>query len=217
MSYSSRFMSAEQQGSIINNAKIAVTRFAKSYTGRHGLKHFFTKEDLEDIAGNAIYKACRSFECFDPSKAKLSTWVSRIALNCAISAAEYKAKRIPISNELYAENSESGDEFSVDEFCDSRKGFNPEVWDLLSEFEADKEINRKEFEYSVRKEVSKLSEKNQRFEYMLEAGDSPKDMVLSEGCSANAAAKRVWVIRQALQKPLSKIADEFGISTKKVA
>ena len=52
---------------------------------------------------------------------------------------------------------------------------------------------------------------------MLEAGDSPKDMARSEGCSANAAAKRVWVIRQALQKPLSKIADEFGISTKKVA
>ena len=83
--------------------------------------------------------------------------------------------------------------------------------------EADKEINRKEFEYSVRKEVSKLSEKNQRFERMLEEGDAPRDMALAEGCSADAAAKRVWVIRQTLREPLSEIADEFGISRRKVA
>ena len=217
MSYSSRSISAEQQNTIISNANIAVARFAKSYADKLGLKRFFTKEDLEDIAGNTIYKACRSFDCFDPSKAKLSTWVSRIAINCVISAVEYKAKRLPISNALYDENSENGDEFSADEFCDSRKGFNPEVWGLLSEYEADKEINRKEFEYSVRKEVSKLSEKNQRFERMLEEGDAPRDMALAEGCSADAAAKRVWVIRQTLREPLSEIADEFGISRRKVA
>ena len=41
---------------------------------------------------------------------------------------------------------------------------------------------------------------------MLEDGYAPKDMALTEGCSANAAAKRIWVIRQTLREPISKIA-----------
>ena len=208
MSYYSHHISAEQQNTIINNANISVAKFAKSYADKHGLKRFFTKEDIEDIAGNTIYKACRSFDCYDPSRAKLSTWVSRIAANCVISAVEYKAKRLPISNALYVENAENGNEFSVDEFCDKRKGFSTEICGLFSEYEADKEINRKEFDYCFRKEVSKLSEKNQRFERMLEEGYTPKDMALAEGCSANAAAKRVWVIRQTLREPISKLASQ---------
>lgn len=217
MSFISLPISAAQQQTIISNANIAVSRFAKTYTDKLGLKRFFTKEDLEDIVGNTIYKACRSFNCFNPAKAKLSTWVSRIAVNCVISAFEYKAKRIPISNALFTENKENGDEFSADEFCDGRKGFCPEVWDMLSEYDADKELNQKEFEYLVRKEISKLSEKNQHFEHMLEEGETPKTMAASEGCTPDAAAKRIWVIRQTLKDPISDIADEFGFSMRKVA
>ena len=217
MGYTTPFISAAQQQSIIDNANFAAARFAKSYTDKLGLRNLFTREDIEDIAGTTICKACRSFGGFNPAKAKLSTWVSKIAANCVIDAVDYKITRRPISGELFVENRESGDEFEADEFCDVRKGFNPEVRDLLSEYDADREVNRKEFESLVRAEISKLSDKNQRFERMLEEGDTPKTMALVEGCTADAAAKRVWVIRQTLKEPVSGIADEFGISSRKLA
>ena len=217
MSYSSSKMSYNQQETIIRNAEAAVAKFAKSYADKHGRKNFFSKEELEDIAYSAIFKACRSFSSYDPAKSKLGTWVGRIAVNCAISAVDYKMKRIPFSYPLEVEALESGDEFSAGDYCDESKGFNPEVWALLSEYEADRDINREEFESGVRREISKLSEKNQRFVRMLEEGDSPKDMAIAEGCSADAASKRLWVIRQTLKEPLSKISDEFGISYWKVA
>jgi len=217
MSYVTLPISTAQQQTIINNANIAVARFAKSYADKLGLKRLFTKEDIEDIVGNTLYKACRSFGCYNPAKAKLSTWVSRIAVNCVISAVDYKMKRIPISYDMYVEKSESGDEFGVDEFCDERCGFNADVWDMLSEYEADRQLNEKEFEACVRAQCEKLSEKNQRFERWLEDGMTPKDMAAQEGCTADAAAKRVWVIRQALKEPISEIADEFGFSCRKLA
>ena len=54
MSIISLPISAAQQQTIISNANIAVSRFAKTYTDKLGLKRFFTKEDLEDIVGNTI-------------------------------------------------------------------------------------------------------------------------------------------------------------------
>lgn len=217
MGYTTPFISAAQQQSIIDNANYATARFAKYYTEKHGFRNLFTKEDIEDIAGTTICKACRSFGCFNPAKAKLSTWVSTIAANCVKDAIDYKIKHLPLSDELFVENRESGDEFEADEFCDGRKGFNPKVWDLISENDADREVNRKEFESRVREEISKLSEKNQRFERMLEEGDSPKTMALAEGCTADAASKRIWIIRQTLKEPVSVIADEFGLSNRKLA
>ena len=217
MGYTTPFISAAQQQAIIDNANIAAARFAKSYTDKLGIRNLFTREDIEDIAGTTICKACRSFGCYNPARGKLSTWVSSIASNCVIDAVDYKIKHLPISGELFAENRESGDEYCADEYCDERKGFTPKVWDLLSEYEADKELNQQEFERCVRAEISKLSEKNQRFERMLEKGETPKTMALVEDCTADAAAKRVWVIRQTLKQPVAEIADEFGISSKKVA
>lgn len=217
MGYTTPFISAAQQQSIIDSANFAAAKFAKSYTDKIGFRNLFTKEDIEDIAGTTISKACRSFGRFNPAKAKLSTWVYTIAANCVIDAATYKIRRRPLTGELFVENHENGDEFEADECCDARKGFNPMVWDLISEYDADREINREEFESLVRAEISKLGDKNQRFARLLEEGHTPKTMALVEGCTADAAAKRVWVIRQTLKEPVSGIAEEFGISNRKLA
>jgi len=216
MSYSTRPLSAKEQNAIITNANFAVARFAQAYADRQRMKMFFTKEDIEDIAGNTIYKACRSFNSYDPNKGALSTWVSHIAASCVITAFVYKLKRIPISYALTVEN-EDGDKYDLDEVCDSRKGFNQKMSELFSEFEADRNLDIKEFEDSVRKQTRKLSEKNQRFELLLEEGYAPKDMAAVENCTPDAAGKRVWVIRQTLREPVQKIADEFGVSFKKYA
>ena len=39
-------------------------------------------DDAEDVVAEAYLKAARSFGRFDPSRAKFSTWVVRIAVNC---------------------------------------------------------------------------------------------------------------------------------------
>lgn len=41
--------------------------------------------DAEDVVAEAYMKAARSFESFDPSRAKFVTWVTTIAKNCMIS------------------------------------------------------------------------------------------------------------------------------------
>ncbi len=216
MSQYTRPLTAKEQNTIISNAKFAASRFAQAYADKQGMKMFFTKEDIEDIAGNTIYKACRSLDSYNSTKGALSTWVSRIAANCVITAFEYKLKRIPISYALTLEN-EDGEEFDLDETCDSRKGFNQIMSGLLSESEADRDLNRREFEDSIKAQTRKLSDKNQRFEQWLEEGFTPKDMAAMEGCTANAAGKRIWNIRHALCEPVHKIAGEFGVPFKKYA
>jgi len=216
MSYTTPPISAAQQQTIIKNTNIAVAKFAKSYADKLGVKRLFTKEDIEDIVCNTLYKACRSFDCYNPAMAKLSTWVSRIALNCVITAYEYKFNRIPISYALTLEN-EDGDEFDRDEVYDGRKGCNQMMSELFSEFEADRDLERREFEACIRKQTGKLSEKNQRFELMLEDGYAPKDMAAVGNCSADAAGKRIWIIRQTLREPVKKIAEEFGVPFMKYA
>jgi RNA polymerase sigma factor (sigma-70 family) len=206
-----------QQHIIIDNANIAVARIAKCYTAKRGLINLFTKEDIEDIACNTICKAWRSFASFNPDKAQLSTWVSRIAVNCVIDAVDYKIKHLPISGELFEKDPKSGEETGEEEYCDKRKGFNPEVRDMLSEYDAEKELSQKEFETCVKEECSKLSEKNQRFERWLEEGYTPKEMAAMEGCTADAAAKRLWFIRKTLKKSIGEVAKEFGIYSGKLA
>lgn len=194
---------------IIDTAKIAVSKFAKTYA------HLFTREEVEDIAGDAILKAVRYYNSFDREKGTLRTWVSSIASNCVIDAADSKRKRLPISCSVYSENVKNGEEFGVGDFCDERYGFNPELWDMLSEYDAEKDLYRKEFEECVNTQCSKLNEQNRRFIKWTREGYGTQEMAEEEGCSASAAAKRLWGIRQALKGPLSEIAYEFGVSCRK--
>ena len=66
--------------------------------------------------------------------------------------------------------------------------------------------------------VGKLSDKNQKFFSMLvEEELTPKEMAEREGCTANAASKRIWDIRQALKAAIAETAREFGLFFGKIA
>lgn len=90
-------LSPAVQHSIINAANLSVSCFAKAFCDKLGRKHFFTQEDIEDIAGVVILKAWRSYETFDPEKGKIATWIKTIAFNCVKDAIKYKINRLPIS------------------------------------------------------------------------------------------------------------------------
>ncbi len=216
----SRSLSAAEQRAIISTANVAVSVHANSITAKFPNKYFFTKEDIEDLTGEVIYRACRSYDRFDSEKSSLKTWVSRIALNCVKDALDYRMKRIGLSEPMFSESSkdDDDDEYNKAETSKIKKGFDTSVWNLVSEYSADKDINRKEFEEEVMGKVGKLSDKNQKFFSMLvEEELTPKEMAEREGCTANAAAKRIWDIRHALKGSIAETARDFGLFFGKIA
>lgn len=213
----SRSLSAAEQRAIISTANVAVSVHANSITAKLPNKYFFTKEDIEDLAGEVIYRACRSFDRFDSEKSSLKTWVSRIALNCVKDALDYRMKRMGLSEPMFSESSKDDDEYNKVETSEFKKGFDTSVWDLVSEYSADKDISQKEFEETVMGEVGKLSDKNQKFFSMLVDEElTPKEMAERESCTANAAAKRIWDIRHALKTSIAETAREFGLFYDKI-
>lgn len=209
-------ISIKIQNDIISNANAAVVRFAYEHAAKKGMKMLLSKEELEDIAGDTIYKACHYFDRYDPDKGAISTWVGKIAANCVISAFEYKCKHLPISQALILKNRDQ-EEFLVDEACCSDRGVNPEMKNLFSEYEADRELHRKEFMEVIKTKASRLSKKDQHFLKMLEEGLGPKEMALIAGCSPDAAGKRIWSIRRALRCSVGEMAGEFGFNFMKDA
>ena len=214
----SHVLSAVEQRAIISSANIAVSVHVNSFTAKLPNKYFFTNEDIEDIAGEVIFRACRSYDRFDSDKSSLKTWVSSIALNCVKDALGYRMKRIGLSEPMNSESSKDNDEYNKVETSDPKKGFDTSVWNLVSEYSADKDINQKEFEEEVMGKVDKLSDKNQKFFSMLfEEELAPKEMAEREGCTANAAAKRIWDIRHSLKAAIAETAREFGLFFGKIA
>ena len=214
----SRALSAAEQRTIISSANIAVSVYVNSLTAKFPNKYFFTKEDIEDIAGEVIFRACRSYDRFDSERSSLKTWVSRIALNCAKDALDYRMKRFGLSEPMYSENSKDDDEYNKVETSDSKKGFDTSVWYLVSEYSADKDINQKEFEDEVMGKVGKLSDKNQKyFSLFFDDELTPKEIAKREGCTANAAAKRIWDIRHALKTTIAETGRDFGLFFGKIA
>ena len=185
-----------EQKNILSSAKTSVEFCVSNYADKTGLKHVFTKEDIEDIVCDTVYKACRSFASFDENKAKLSTWVNRIAVNCVRDAIDYKMKRRNISCELIEENSESGEEFGLDEVCLNSQENHFEGWARVSGETADRELLRKDFEAYVSDSLSGMSERDRKFLEWMKFGYTAKEMAAMDGCSTNAASKRMWAIRQ---------------------
>ena len=78
-------------------------------------------------------------------------------------------------------------------------------------------INRKDFEACLRNAVSTLSEKNQHYVHLLEEGESNSTIAELEGCTPNAVAKRIWVIRKTLKGNIKGIAEEFNLPADNLA
>ncbi len=189
-------ISKSESEAIYSSARKAVEICARNYADKTGFKHFFTQEDIEDIANDTAYRAYRSFATFDGGKSKLSTWVNRIAVNTFRDALDNKMKRRNISCELIEENSESGEEYNLDEVCRKSQESHCEGWTRMSEDEADKELLRKDFEAYISDSLPGLSERDRKFLEWMKLGYTAREMAAMDGCSTNAASKRMWAIRQ---------------------
>ena len=208
----SRTLSAAEQRSIISASNIAVRCIVNFFIQKTGLqKDFFCEEELEDISGETLCHACRSLDTYDKEQSKLTTWVSRIAMNCVKDAIDYKMKRLDINHSLYSENRDNGDEFDSTEVADEHTDIYPELYSKMNEYNPETVVCRREFEEEVYGQVGRLSEKSQRYTKLLVEGYTPKEMAEMEGSNANAAAKRVFDIRKALRAGLAELAHEFEV------
>lgn len=65
--------------------------FTRYYNQSYGLVYGYVRARMandaaaEDVVSEAFLKAARSFDSFDPNRAKFSTWVITIAKNCMVS------------------------------------------------------------------------------------------------------------------------------------
>ena len=200
----SHSLSAAEQHDLIATANTAVARFAHLFSTKLGSPRFFSREDIEDMAGDAVMKACRSIDKYDPARAKLVTWVSRIAVNCVKDAVDYRMKRVYISGSMYIKDRKDQDE-SADEVV-----FDPAVLALLSENGADGRVLQAELKERICDEVSRMSDKRKRVAHLLNVGYSPKEIAVAEGCTPTAVSKCIWDIRAALKSALSEWAGDSG-------
>ena len=77
--------------------------------------------DTEDVVAEAFLKAARSFQSYDPTRARFSTWVVTIARNCMIShfrKARPAAALEDVPQEMYAVD---GGQETVDDSLFARK------------------------------------------------------------------------------------------------
>ena len=206
-------ISRSEADAINSSARTAVEICVRNYADKTGFKHFFTQEDIEDIANETAYRACRSFATFDGGKSKLSTWVNRIAVNTFRDALNSKMKRRYINCELVEEDSNSGEEYSLDEVrCNPQDSYY-DGWTRVSEETADRELLRKDFEAYISDSLPGMSERDRKFYEWMKLGYTAKEMSAMDGCSPNAASKKMWSIRQRA----SEIFGSVGLTDLKAA
>ncbi len=217
MSNPNTIIPQSEANAIYSNARTAIEICVRNYADRTGFKHFFTQEDIEDMAHETAYRAYRSFKTFDSNKSKLSTWVNRIAVNTFRDALDSKMKRRYINCELVEEDSNSGEEYSLDEVRCNPQDSHFGGWSRFSEDEADKELLRKDFEANVSDSLPCMSERDKKFLAWMKFGYTASEMSAMDGCSPNAASKRTWAIRQAIRKHASEIFGGVGLADMKAA
>lgn len=198
-------LSISEQHNLIATANAAVVRFACLFADKLGKKHFFSREDIEDIVGNTILKAGRYMDKYDPAKGAFSTWVSRIAANCVKDAVDYKLKRLPISESMYVKRKKDDEGYGADEY-----NIDSDELDTMCENSADGRVLQSELKKCIAEEVASMSDKRSRIARMMSMGYSATEIAEAEGCSCNAVYKCVWDIRDALKKALSEWNGDSG-------
>ena len=187
---------------IVNSAKGAVPVIARKYLGKKGVDpRFFSHQDIEDIVGRTILKSMVSFGSYDESKAKLSTWISRIAFHCVID--EYASIRsresISYSISVPAHGGDSLD-LSEDVACTKTE----DTPFLASTCSADAEAEFNELEECVLRELEGREETDSICWTMRQAGYGPKEIAGQLGCTPNAVSVRLSRVKNDLAGALGQ-------------
>ena len=158
-------------------------------------------EDLEDLFQGSILKALKYRGSFDPSKARIKTWASRIAENVQRDAFKKIITHHTAYEPLESRNRD-GDGYIDPKFELAAGGCG-----------ADCEVESGEAMERIRRAIDSLNE-NQRFILSLHLdGLKPRHMAERIGCTADAAATLLCRARKALKGALGRtFLAEYGIA-----
>ena len=163
--------------------------------------HLLDAEDLEDLFQDSILKALKYCGKFDPSKAQIKTWASRIAENGQKDAFKRVIKRRVAFEPLESRN------WDGDEYVDS------DIELAAGGCGADNEVESSDAMERIQRAIDSLNE-NQRFILSLHLdGMKPRHMAELIGCTADAAATLLCRSRKALKRALGRtFLAEYGIA-----
>lgn len=158
-------------------------------------------EDLEDLFQGSILKALKYCGSFDPSKAQIKTWASRIAENGQRDAFKRVIKRRAAFEPLESHNRDD------EEYIDSK------IELAVGGYGADSEVESGEAIERIQRAIDSLNE-NQRFILSLHLdGLKPRHMAERIGCTPDAAATLLCRARKALKRALGRtFLAEYGFA-----
>ena len=99
----------------------AELEFEKLYLESYGLVYNYVRyrmsgdNAVEDVVSEAYLKAARAFHTFDPSRAKFSSWVIKIAINCMNSYYRKARPTAPLEDVSERTLAASGGQDAVDD------------------------------------------------------------------------------------------------------
>lgn len=177
---------------LINEILSAVHKCNEYYARTGG--RYLTKEDLEELNSKTIEKILESLHTYDPTKSKLSTWVSKLARNCQVDAFREAKKR----RSMFV----SYDSTYVDEEGDEHIDSSIEC--AMSGFEADRELESREAVSHILLVLDTLNPKQREVVDLTMDEVKPRQMADQLGCSPNAAATRLCKARQNVKQRLGE-------------
>ena len=165
-------------------------------------RHFLTKEDLEDACQVIRFKVWKHLSSFNPAKASLQTWVSRIVENGLKDAFKAKMRHNSLFRDPFSRNEED-DEYT----CPSYGSYRGD------EFEADRGICIKENMSYIRQSFDSLPEPYRKILDLDKEGYTTAEIADILCCDRN----KVYLLRHRAQKAYAKRLDpdflrEYGIS-----
>lgn len=195
-------LSVSEQKQLISIANAAVRSYVLT-----SFRGFFSNDELDDIVGDTISKAYRYYDRFDPSKAKLSTWVGRIAINTVKSAAKVKTRRANISYPIHTVSS-NGEYIDLIEIIQSPDPYT----------ESDRIIDADDFERSINEIKHTLLDDRERVLLtIIEEGYSPRFIAKELGFTPNAVSLKKHRILSKLRTPVRELALEFEVHNRKLS
>lgn len=195
-------LSISEQKQLISLATASVRSYV--FTSFRG---FFSNDDLDDIVGETVYKACQSYNRFDPTVAKLTTWIGRIAINTVISTAKAKTRRANISYPIHTINCD-GEYMDLIEILESPDPYT----------ESDRKTDIDDFVRSVNEiKHTLLNDEERGLLSKIEDGYLPRYIARELGITPNAVSVRKNRIRAKLRTPIRELALEFDVHNNKLS
>jgi RNA polymerase sigma-70 factor (ECF subfamily) len=184
---------------VSNDAIIEAVQKATAAYGKYG-SHRIPEYDIQDVTQDAFLKAFRSIGSYDPSKASIQTWVSKIVYSCVCDYWNDRAKHEGwdlsrhLDSDFESYPAEDEDGFTGSGYKDAAP------YDVCIDSDPEKDLLSKEKMDWLAGHIDRLPAKSQLVIKHELNGLRPRQIAPILGCSSNAVSITSNRARAALKK-----------------